>query len=256
MIANYHTHTWRCNHANGTEEDYIRAAIKSGMKILGFSDHTPYLFPGDYYSTFRMRPEQLADYSQTVLSLKARYGNQIEIHLGVECEYYPKHFQQLLELLREHEIEYLILGQHFTGNEYDSVYGGRRTTQEEELRRYCRQSMEAMNTGLFTYFAHPDLLHFLGNGKLYKEQMRAVCREANSCGMPLEINLLGIRENKWYPNPLFLEAAGEENCAMILGVDAHDAKSLNDPATEEAARKLAKDYGLTVLDTVPLRSIL
>ena len=41
MYANYHTHTWRCNHARGTERDYIEQAIASGVKILGFSDHTP-----------------------------------------------------------------------------------------------------------------------------------------------------------------------------------------------------------------------
>ena len=66
MKANYHTHTWRCNHAVGTEEGYVLAAIRAGMEILGFSDHTPYLFPGDYYSNFRMRPEQLPDYARTV----------------------------------------------------------------------------------------------------------------------------------------------------------------------------------------------
>lgn len=41
MIANYHTHTWRCNHAVGTEREYVERAIEGGLKILGFSDHTP-----------------------------------------------------------------------------------------------------------------------------------------------------------------------------------------------------------------------
>ena len=48
MIANYHTHTHRCNHAIGREEDYVKEALKAGMKILGWADHTPYLFPGGY----------------------------------------------------------------------------------------------------------------------------------------------------------------------------------------------------------------
>ena len=51
MIANYHTHTPRCNHAEGAERDYIERALEGGFRELGFSDHTPYLFdvPG-YYS--------------------------------------------------------------------------------------------------------------------------------------------------------------------------------------------------------------
>ena len=117
MIANYHTHTWRCCHAAGTEEGYVRSAIRAGMKILGFSDHTPYLFPDGYYSTFRMRPNEIGDYSTTVLRLREKYRDQIDIHLGVECEYYPKHFSETLELLRRNQVEYLILGQHFLGNE-------------------------------------------------------------------------------------------------------------------------------------------
>lgn len=41
MIANYHTHTWRCGHAFGDEREYVENAIVGGLKILGFSDHTP-----------------------------------------------------------------------------------------------------------------------------------------------------------------------------------------------------------------------
>lgn len=256
MIANYHTHTWRCNHAVGTEEGYVKAAINAGMKVLGFSDHTPYLFPGDYYSNFRMRPDQLPGYCETVLNLREKYAAKIEIHLGVECEFYPKHFHDTLSLLRHNQVEYLILGQHFIGNEYDSLYSGRSTTIEEDLRRYCHQSMEAMNTGLFTYFAHPDLHHFLGNGRFYREQTQALCREANSCGLPLELNLLGIREDKWYPNPLFWEVVGEENCPVIIGCDAHEESALDHPGAMSKAMMLVRAYGLKVIDTVDIRSIL
>ena len=45
MIANYHTHTTRCNHATGTEEEYVQSALERGLEILGFSYHTPYTFP-------------------------------------------------------------------------------------------------------------------------------------------------------------------------------------------------------------------
>ena len=86
MIANYHTHTPRCNHAQGSEQEYVDAALSAGLKILGFSDHTPYFFPGDYYSTFRMRPEELSGYVSTVSGLRDRYAGKLEIHVGVEAE--------------------------------------------------------------------------------------------------------------------------------------------------------------------------
>lgn len=70
MLANYHTHTPRCNHAVGREQDYIQRALEGGLKELGFSDHSPYFFDQpDYYSSFRMRPEQLPNYVETLLAL-------------------------------------------------------------------------------------------------------------------------------------------------------------------------------------------
>jgi histidinol-phosphatase (PHP family) len=61
MTVNYHTHTVRCRHASGTEREYIETAISRGITTLGFSDHSPYIFDGVYYSSFRMRPEELKD---------------------------------------------------------------------------------------------------------------------------------------------------------------------------------------------------
>lgn len=67
MIANYHTHTWRCHHASGSEREYVERAIEGGFRILGFADHSPYLFPDGYVSGHRMLPSQFEDYV-TVLS--------------------------------------------------------------------------------------------------------------------------------------------------------------------------------------------
>ena len=45
MIANYHTHTYRCGHAVGEDRQYVETAIERGLKVLGFSDHVPMPFP-------------------------------------------------------------------------------------------------------------------------------------------------------------------------------------------------------------------
>lgn len=255
MIANYHTHTWRCNHAEGTEEEYILAAMERGLEILGFSDHTPYPFPQPYVSTFRMKMDQFDDYVETIQGLKEKYAGKIEIHLGLETEYYPKYFPQLLEKLRDSPLEYLILGQHYIGNEVGDPYSGAVTENSEILRRYCHQAMDAMNTGLFSYFAHPDLIRFVGNPKVYRQYMTELCREAKSCGIPLEINLLGLRQDRWYPNPEFWEIAGEAGCQAVLGVDAHAPWHLTEPYSEIAANEIAERNHLELLRTVPLRSI-
>ena len=87
MRANYHTHTWRCNHATGTEEEYVKAAIDQKFDILGFSDHTPQFFPEGYKSGFRMETGELDNYCSVVRDLRDRYRDHIQSHMGLEGEY-------------------------------------------------------------------------------------------------------------------------------------------------------------------------
>ena len=254
MIANYHTHTPRCNHAWGTEAEYAQCALEAGLQILGFSDHTPYFFPGDYYSHFRMRPEKLESYVRAVLEVREQYRNKLQIPLGLELEYYPKLLPALLPLLKDYPLDYLILGQHCLGNEVNDHYSGRATADKRHLERYCDQTIDAMHSGLFTYFAHPDLLNYTGGDEaFYRLQIRRLCKEAKQCGIPLEINLLGMLELKHYPNDRFWEVAAEENCDVVLGRDAHEPRQLLAEEYERRALAMVTAYGLNLLDTVPLR---
>jgi len=255
MIANYHTHTSRCNHACGEEIEYVHAAIDGGLQILGFSDHAPQFFSGTYYSRMRMRPELLEDYVHTVRQLQQAYADQLQILLGMEVEYYPAIFDQLLSVLRSAGIEYLILGQHWNGNEEGFPYNGRPSDDEAKLAQYCDQVIAAMETGCFTYLAHPDLLHFTGSRQIYETHMRRLCKAAKICDVPLEINLLGLREGRQYPEPVFWQLAAEEGCSVVLGSDAHEPQNTVQPQVEAAALEMVKTYDLNLLETVPLRAI-
>lgn len=255
MKANYHTHTWRCNHAQGTEEEFIQAAMAQGIQILGFSDHTPYPFPEGYRSRIRMLPEQLGDYTGTLQALEQKYRGQIDLHIGVEAEYFPAFFSDLIALLRDHPVEYMILGQHYIVNEPTGRYTGAATEDVAFLKQYCYQAMEALQTGLYSYMAHPDLIHFVGEPKEYRKYMGELLREIKACGLCAEVNLLGYREGRHYVSRRMLEIAAEENCPVILGIDAHDTAAFADKKAEEEVRSMIADYGLTVWDTVKLRHI-
>lgn len=255
MIANYHTHTWRCNHASGTEREYVDAALQAGLKILGFSDHGPYIFPGDYYSNFRMKLRDLEGYVETVISLRKEYDGQIQIPLGLELEYYPELFPDILAVLRDQPLDYLLLGQHFVGNEFDSPYSGLTTYDDSLLRQYVDQSISAMQTGLFTYFAHPDLINYCGDVKRYRCEMARICKEARSCGIPLEFNLLGLAIGRNYPNPEFWKLAAEEGCQVVIGRDAHNPHSLLDSDTLAKGQAFLSRLGIIPMKTVSLQSI-
>ena len=135
MKANYHTHTYRCHHAVGTEREYVEAAIRAGLQILGFSDHSPYVFKDGHYSSFRMRPEELPEYVLTLSGLREEYKEQIQIHIGLEAEYYRENWSDYLNLLKGSGVEYLILGQHYADGEYPGAeYSGKPSDDEKRQR--------------------------------------------------------------------------------------------------------------------------
>lgn len=255
MIANYHSHTTRCNHAKGTEEEFVRCALDRGLKLFGFSDHTPQFFPGNYYSYMRMFPEQLGGYCAAVRQLQKKYEGQLQIPLGLEAEYYPGTWNELLPRLRDAGIEYLIMGQHWLGDEQNEPYTGHPTADEHMLKRYCRQVMEGLDTGAFTYLAHPDLMNFVGDRSIYRKYMGQLCRFARQADIPLELNLLGIRSGRHYPNVEFFALAAEEGCKIILGMDAHEPRHIQETETEQKALEIVRHFGLNLLETVELRTL-
>lgn len=255
MIANYHTHTWRCRHASGSERQYIEQAIAAGISILGFSDHTPCPFPGSYYSDYRMFLHQTEEYFRTLTDLKTEYSGQIQLQIGVEAEYYPALFADMLALLRQYPCEYMLLGQHFLENEDTGEYVYLRSADPDALRRYVSQTLEGLSTGLFTYLAHPDLFSWTGDNETYRREMTRLCRGLKELDYPAELNLLGLYDRRRYPDRRFWEIAAEVGNRVILGVDAHEPSALNRPETEAAARRYLASLSIIPLETVNLVSI-
>ena len=243
MLANYHMHTWRCNHATGTEREYIEQAIDH-YQIIGFSDHTPQPFKNGFVDKDKMRMDQLEDYVTTILKLKEEYKDQIEIHIGLEVEYYPALFQELMDYVAKFPIEYMILGQHWLGNRVNEPSSFAPTEDPAILEKYVRQCIEAMHKGKFLYFAHPDVINFIGNDEVYDYWMQKLCQAANEKKVPLEINFLGIRGNRNYPNEKFWKIAGEEKCKVIFGADAHRKEDVWDPAKKKKGEELVRKYHL------------
>ena len=254
MNVNYHTHTARCGHAAGTEREYVEAAIASGLKKLGFADHTPYPMPADYSQGIRMSMHELEDYVNIVLALRDEYRSDIEIHLGLEVEYFPAYFEKLREAISDYPIEYFLHAQHFLGNSAPGeFYCGSSTEDPAKLIAYCDQVTSAIDTGCFTYLAHPDLINFTGDDSLYDAQLRRVCRRAKEAALPLEINFLGINEGRHYPNERFWKIAGEEGCNVIYGVDAHAPQHFQFENNLSKAQEIVKKYDLHLLEDVELK---
>ena len=256
MLANYHTHTVRCGHAEGSEREYIEAAISEGFKILGFSDHTPQPYPEGFKSHIRMDMSELDNYTETLVKLRDEYKDQIQILIGYEVEYTRKYFEPLLKELRKFPLDYIIQGQHFVEDEVDGFYVGSKTDSEERLKAYVDYTIEGMKTGLFTYLAHPDLINFTGDDDTYKRHMSKIVEASIDLNIPLEVNIYGFVDGRWYPCDRFFKMASEYKPRFIIGCDAHTPKIVRQPEhipglTDFLQRNGVK-YGDNTVDIVRL----
>ena len=249
MNYNYHTHTYLCNHAKGTMEEYVVRAIEGGIKHMGFSDHIPFVCANGQQSTYRVATEDGRAYVERVLALADKYKEYIDIIAGFEMEYYPHDFQRMYKSALELGARYLILGEHFTSDESqeDSFYTFSATDSEDRLKEYVSVVTEGMATGVFTYVAHPDIIKFAGNDSVYIREMRKICEASLKYNVPLEINFLGIREKRTYPRDIFWQIAGEVKCSVTFGFDSHSVDSACDDKSVEKAMELVDKYNLNYI---------
>ena len=254
MDYNYHAHTTRCSHATGSEEEYIQLAIAGGIRYMGFSDHMPHRFSDGHESSYRVPFDRGAEYINTIKALREKYADQIDLHVGFEMEYYPDYFAQMLQNAKDFGAEYLILGHHFLGQEYPNGHGVTHETHRwSDLREFVSQVIEAMETGVFTYVAHPDSLNYTGSVEQYQKMMRLICIRARELDIPLEINFLGIRRGRHYPNEIFWEVAGQEQAPVTFGFDTHELEAACDRASLEFAMELVRKYKLNYIGRPELR---
>lgn len=244
--ANYHTHTTRCMHAEGSEREYIEHAIKGGIKILGFSDHSPMPYTDGFVSGIRMKMEELPGYIETLQKLREEYKDRIDIKIGFEAEYVPELFDSFMKIVEREPIEYLILGQHFVGTETPSRYSGRVHEERQWLKEYVDVVIEGLKTEKFVYLAHPDLIHYGGDDGYYVEQMTRLCEACKQMNIPLEINRLGLCEGRHYPTDLFWQQAAKVGNHIIIGYDAHQPYVMSDEDGYQACMRYAAKHGLTV----------
>ncbi len=257
MIANYHTHTTRCHHATGEDKAYVEAAIRQGLSVIGFSDHTPQFYRGDYVNPDKMLPADMDGYVRSVLDLKQEYQTDITVLLGFETEYFPLLWDELLAAYRQYPVDYLLLGQHVVGNPSvaDSFSAFFPTNDPTRLHRFINQQIAAMETGCFSYIAHPDVLHFTGDEALYEIECTRLILRAKELGIPLEINMLGLTFGRNYPNPLFWDLVGDIGAPAILGCDAHAPSRVANAKELKTAHDFADMHGVHLMDTMPLKSI-
>jgi len=235
-LENYHTHTYRCKHAEGDIKDYIAEALACNFTALGFSDHMPH--PQNIWEGVRMGMGELKGYCTEVR--RQRQGlNNLKVFLGLECEYEEGFKDFYCEtLFHEYQVEYLVCGMHWVHDGQRLLYVGAELETLAQLKAYVISLAQAMESGLFSFIAHPDL--FFGSFRSWNENTKAASKEilllAEQTQIPLEINCLGFRKEPIqterglrppYPLDDFWEMAASYRIRVVVNSDAHRPQDLS-----------------------------
>jgi len=241
MSVDLHNHTTLCNHATGTVEEYIQKAIEKKIKYFGFSDHAPM----DYDPKFRMKFEQMNEYEESILDLKNRYKNDINILLGYEVDFLKGYID---DRVLKANVDYFIGSVHFIdkwGFDNPEFIGQYKHKNIDKIWEEYFEAIEALaKSNLFNIVGHIDLIkvfNFLPNREIKSIAHNAI-KEIKKAGMVVEINAAGFRKpiKEAYPSDPIMELLSEYDIPITFGSDAHKPDQVGYKQKEIHA--LAKQY--------------
>ncbi|SFV55667.1 Histidinol-phosphatase [hydrothermal vent metagenome] len=238
MRVDLHNHTIRCNHADGSVEQYIERAIELGIDIYGFSEHAPM----DFDQKYRLSFDEMALYEDEIRYYKNRYEDKIKILLGYEVDYIPNHIDHRV---LDSSVDYLIGSIHFIdkwGFDNPEFIGEYKSRDIDTIWIDYFSAVEDMaKSGLFDIVGHFDLIKVFNY--LPKKDIRLLATKAlkaiKKSNMTLEINSAGLRKpiGEIYPSKYLLEEAYNLNIPITFGSDAHSVDQVGygyDIAVESA----------------------
>ncbi len=226
LPADYHVHTFLCNHAVGDPNEYVVQAKVIGVSEIGFADHAP--MPREDFDDWRMSKSQLEEYIRLIEGLRARHTG-LEIRLGLEVDYIPGYEWWTERLIKTYEWDYIIGSVHYLGDwDFDNSRKIQRWNEVEVdsvWRQYVELLIKAVQSGFFDVIGHLDLPKKFGHrpktnvGLLFADFFRV----AANAGIAIEINTSGLRKDcrEIYPSMELLQEMVKLGTPITFGSDAH-----------------------------------
>ncbi len=230
-MLDLHIHTSLSFDAKGEFDEHVACAIKSGLKIIGFTEH---------WDFDRWDPAKNFIAHKESERLVRGYTGAIEVLFGAELAYHPHFEQDALARLSEvepdyilgsvHEIDGLMVAEALESGQYFERHG------KKGFGLYFEQVARFAETGKYDIFGHLDvvkrfsvLFGYPFHEEAYKSIIEHILSVLVKRGKSLEINTSGLRQPPGAPYPSlkvvqwFFECGGKY---LTIGSDSHHPETV------------------------------
>lgn len=253
-MIDYHVHSSLSGDSAASVAAVCGAAAAAGLREISFTEHIDFEPTDPSYGAFdRDR------FAEEVARARDRFGEALEIRMGVEVDFQEKHRPQIEAFLAAGDFDYVLGSAHYVDGiileNHAAYFGGR--TPEQAYEPYFDSVLSAVETGWFDALAHVDVCKRYGvryfgrfDWHPYKSRIDDVLRALIDRGMTLEVNSSGIRQSPGEPYPAggilsrYRELGGRH---VTVGSDAHRSEDVGAGIRE--ALELIAQTGFDSVDT-------
>ncbi|MBI4309487.1 MAG: histidinol-phosphatase HisJ family protein [Candidatus Omnitrophica bacterium] len=220
-------HTALCGHATGSLDEYVRHAIDTGLKEIGFSDHAPMVHERLPGVTMDLR--QLPLYHRLIDEVKAKYEGRITIKYALEADFIPGFEAKTKAIIDAYPYDYIIGSVHYVNgwavDDPAAIEHWKTQDINNIWREYFRLLRQSAQTGLFNTIGHCDLPKKFGHRATVdmSAQVKATAQVFKECRVAIEINTSGLRKpiKEMYPCAEHLNIYCAAGVPLVFGSDAH-----------------------------------
>jgi histidinol-phosphatase (PHP family) len=245
-MIDYHVHTSLCNHATGTMEQYVRAAVDRGLTTICFLDHLTFQEAGRANAMF---PREVPMYVYEARRLARQYRDRITVRVGLETDFSPRHAEQCREMVDTFDLDVVGSSVHFLDGEnvvsQRSAWASGELAADAVYRKYLAVLESMLDYDYFDVVCHLDL------PKKYDQHpspsvLRGfgdVLEKIRENNLAVELNTSGFHYpvKEAFPSPGLLRRCAQLQIPLVTGSDAHTPESVG--RDFDRARDLLKTAG-------------
>jgi histidinol-phosphatase (PHP family) len=226
MMIDYHVHTSLCNHATGTMEAYVQAAVAKGLRTICFLDHLTFQEGGRHNA---MHPREVPMYIDAARRLARQYRDLIDVRVGLEVDFSPRHVDRAMDIVNTFDLDVVGSSIHFLDGHdvvsrrsawargelsVDAVYAG-----------YLAALESMLDYDYFDVVCHLDLPKKYGAHPppSAAENLARLLDKVREKNRVVEINSSGwhcpVKEA--FPSPALLDHCSRRGIPVVFGSDAH-----------------------------------